>query len=151
MTQPWDLTKGQGDPHRADFSTQPIPMMGGARQQPLLVSIGDIVVTQSQVITPNGTRAIGEVQWTFSDMSRSTQAIPVWAIVGACVGFFFVCVLSLLLLLVKEWRTEGWVQVTVQGPGFVHTMSLPVSSPQQVADYTARVNYARSISASAGA
>lgn len=37
----------------------------------------------------------------------------------------------------------------MQGSGFVHTTQLPVSSIAQVADYNARVNYARSISAAA--
>lgn len=86
----------------------------------------------------------------FTDMSRTTQAVPVWAIVCAIVGFFVVCFLSLLLLLVKERRTESWVQVVVQGSGFVHTTQVPVSSPHRVGDYNARVNYARSISAAAG-
>ncbi len=118
----------------------------GAPTEPLLVSIGDIGVTQSWVITPSGTRPVGQVQWMFTDMTRTTQAIPVWAIVCAVVGFFFVCFLSLFLLLVKETRTEGWVQVVVQGPHFVHTTQLPVSTPYHIADYLARVNYARSIS-----
>jgi hypothetical protein len=50
---------------------------------------------------------------------------------------------------VKESRTEGHVQIVVQGPGFVHTVQLAVSSIAQVADYNARVNYARSVSAAA--
>ena len=149
MTQPWEPGNPAQDPRFPEYSTQPIPMMKGSTE-PLLVSIGDIAVTQSQVITPSGTRPIGEVQWTFTDMTRTTQGIPIWAIVCAVVGFFVVCFLSLLLLLVKEWKTEGWVQVVVQGPDFHHSTSLPVSSPYQVSDYAARVNYARSISAQAG-
>lgn len=109
------------------------------------MTIGDIAVTQTQVITPSGRAPVGEVQWTFTDQSRTTQAIPVWAIVCAVIGFFVVCFLSLLLLLVKEWRTEGWVQVVVHAPGFSPTTTIPVSSPQQVGDYGARVNYARSL------
>jgi hypothetical protein len=38
----------------------------------------------------------------------------------------------------------------VQGPQFVHVVQLPVFSPDQVADYNARVNYARSLTAAAG-
>lgn len=131
-------------PIRCSLMTQ-IPGYGQPHEPPL-VSIGDIVVTQSSVITPSGTRPVGEVQWSFTDMSRTTQAIPVWAIVCAIVFAIF-CLLSLLLLLVKEDRTEGWVQVVVQGPNFVHTTQLPVASPHHVFDYNARVNHARSISA----
>lgn len=161
MTESW----GQGHPQDrqagafsgADQPTLPValpvPATAGSPTpptEPLLVSIGDIGVTQSWVITPGATRPVGEVQWMFTDMSRTTTAIPTWAVVCAVVGFFFVCFLSLLLLLVKETRTEGVVQVVVQGPRLVHTTQLPVSSPQQVADYNARVNYARSLTAAAG-
>lgn len=117
--------------------------------QPALVVIGDISCTQEHVFTPSGTRPIGEVTWTFTDLSRSWQAIPTWAVVCAIAGFFIVCVFSLLFLLAKEDRTEGWVQVVAQAPGFAHTVQLPVWSAQNVADYAARVNYARSLSAAA--
>ena len=87
---------------------------------PPLVQIGDITCTQEHVITPSGTQPIATVTWTFTDMSRTTQDIPTWAVVCAIVGFFFVCFLSLLFLLAKESKTQGWVQVTVQAPGFAH-------------------------------
>ncbi len=145
MTDAW----GQGETLPFTLSGPPRPAGGPAANQPLLVSIGDIGVTQSWVVTPSGNRPVGQVQWMFSDMSRTTTGIPVWAIVCA-VLFIWFCFLSLLLLLVKETRTEGAIQVVVQGPQFVHTTQLPVSSPGQVADYNARVNYARSLSAVAG-
>jgi hypothetical protein len=127
------------------------PQVGpAAEQEPLLVSIGDIGVSQSWVVTPSGTRPVSEVQWMFTDMSRRTEAIPTWAIVLAVV-LAWACLLSLLLLLVKEERTDGAVQVVVQSPGFLHSIQLPVSNPAQVADYSARVNYARGLSAAASA
>ncbi|WP_197540708.1 MULTISPECIES: hypothetical protein [Kitasatospora] len=82
-------------------------------------------------------------------MSRTTRTIPTWAIVCAIVFFVF-CLLGLLFLLAKEDRTEGTVQVVVQGPRFLHQVQLPVSSVGQVQDYNARVGYARSLSAAAG-
>lgn len=118
---------------------------------PPLVQIGDITCTQEHVITPSGTQPIATVTWTFTDMSRTTQDIPTWAVVCAIVGFFFVCFLSLLFLLAKESKTQGWVQVTVQAPGFAHTAQLPVYAAFQVSDYAARVDYARSLSAAASA
>jgi len=139
----------EGQPPRPDEA--PFQPSSAGMPQPseeLLVSIGDIGVTRSWVITPSGTRPVAQVQWMFTDMSRTTQAIPVWAIVCAIVFFVF-CLLGLFFLLVKETRTEGWVQIVVQGPGFVHTTQLPVSSPAQVADYNNRVNYARAVSAAA--
>jgi hypothetical protein len=115
--------------------------------EPVLVSIGDISVTQSQVFTPSGVRPLSEVSWTVTDMTTTTQAIPTWAIVCAIVFFVF-CLLGLLFLLVKETKTQGSMQVTVHGPGFVHTSQIPVSSPAQVADINARVNHARMLAAS---
>jgi hypothetical protein len=124
-------------------STYPAPA------PPPLVTIGDIACTEDQVITPSGTTPIRGLTWTFTNMSHTWQTVPTWAAVCAIVGFFFVCFLSLLFLLAKEDKTQGWVQVNVQGNGFMHAVSLPVYSPYQVADYAARVDYARSLSARA--
>jgi len=126
--------------------TQNLPSPPLPQPPTTLVTIGDIACTSGLVITPSGTRPIGQVTWSFTDMSRTTRGIPAWAIVCAIVFFLF-CLLGLLFLLVKEEQTEGWVQVVVQGPSFLHTVQLPVASPAQVADYNARVNYARSLSA----
>jgi len=115
----------------------------------VLVTIGDIVCTQNEVITPSGRAPIGGVVWSFTDMSRTTRFIPTWAIVCTVIFFFF-CLLGLLFLLAKEDRTEGSVQVVVQGQGFLHQVQLPVFSAMQVQDSAARVNYARSLSAAAG-
>jgi hypothetical protein len=35
----------------------------------------------------------------------------------------------------------------VTGPGFIYSTSIPVTSPAQVADINARVNYARTLAA----
>lgn len=120
----------------------------GAYSAPVMVTIGDIACSSTTVITPSGQAPIGGVVWSYTDMSRTTKSIPTWAIICAIVFFFF-CLLGLLFLLAKEERTEGWVQVVVQGPGFVHHVQLPVASVAQAQDYAARVNYARSLSAAA--
>lgn len=109
-----------------------------------MVTVGDIACTRESVITPSGSAPISAVTWTFTDMSRTTRGIPSWAVVCAVIFFFF-CLLGLLFLLVKEERTEGWAQVTVQGPNLLHVTQLPVTSPMMVADLNARVNYARSL------
>lgn len=114
-----------------------------------LVTIGDIACTQTEVITPSGTCPIANTVWTFTDMSRTQKVMPTWAIVATVIGVFF-CLLGLLFLLVKEERTEGWAQVVVQGPGFLHQTQLPVTSVMQLQDYNARVAYARSLVAAAG-
>lgn len=113
-----------------------------------LVTIGDIVCTQTEVITPSGRAPIGSVTWSFTDMSRTTKSIPTWAIVCAVIFFFF-CLLGLLFLLAKEERTEGFAQVVVQGPGLLHQVQLPVMSVGQLYDVNARVGYARGLSIAA--
>ncbi len=122
------------------------PEVGQLPGEQTMVTIGDISVTSTTVYTPSGSRPLGEVQWTFTDMSQTSQAIPTWAIVCAVV-FFLLCFLGLLFLLAKEDKTAGSVQVTVHGQGFVHTTTIPVSSLAQVADINARVNYVRTLTA----
>jgi hypothetical protein len=125
-------------------------IMDGAIEPPrVMVTVGDIACTSTEVITPSGRAPVTAVTWAFTDMSRTTRTIPAWAIVLAVIFFFF-CLLGLLFLLVKEERTEGWVQVTAQGQGLLHVAQIPVASPMTVADINARVNYARSLEFSVG-
>lgn len=111
---------------------------------PVLVTIGDIACTGEEVITPSGRAPIAGTTWTFTDMSRTDRTIPAWAIV-LTVLFVWFCFLGLLFLLVKEERTTGWAQITVQGRGLMHVTQVPVYSPMVVMDLNSRVNYARSL------
>jgi hypothetical protein len=142
--QPAQVAPAQGIPPAQMFQPNNDALMSG---EPILVTIGDISVTATTVYTPSGSRPLGELSWTFTDMSVTSQAIPTWAIVCAIVFFVF-CFLGLLFLLAKEDKTQGSVQVTAHGPGFVHTSTIPVSSIAQVADINARVNYVRTLTAS---
>ncbi|MET9326832.1 hypothetical protein [Tsukamurella sp. NPDC003166] len=115
--------------------------------EPVLVSIGDIHCTRTQVITPAGTFPITGAQWTVTDHSVHTRTTPTWAIVLAIVGAFVLCLFSLFFLLAKEDQTQGFVQVSVFGPeGRSFTTSVPVYSPFAVQDVFGRVNYARNLS-----
>jgi hypothetical protein len=40
----------------------------GAPVEPTLVTVGDVIVTQSWVVTPSGTRQRREVSWTVTPM-----------------------------------------------------------------------------------
>jgi hypothetical protein len=149
--QPGSAAQG-GPPRPQPGWAEPMDAAQAAAAQqhnaPVLVTIGDIVCTRNEVITPSGRAPIGGVVWSFTDLSRTTRTIPTWAIVCAVVFFFF-CLLGLLFLLAKEDRTEGSAQIVVQGHGFLHQTQLPVYSVPQVQDLAARVSYARSLSASA--
>lgn len=113
-----------------------------------MLQLGDITVTRSWVVTPNGTRGLRGTTWIATDNSRVEQAIPTWAIVLAIV-FALLCLLGLLFLLAKETRTTGYVQVTVQAPDFYHATQIPVSAPTQVAWVRQQVAQAQALAAQA--
>ncbi|MBN2622182.1 MAG: hypothetical protein JXA83_02380 [Acidimicrobiales bacterium] len=114
-----------------------------------LVTIGDVAVSQTEYATPAGTFPLARTQWIVQENVHTTQGIPTYAIVLA-VLFFLVCLLGLLFLLVKEERTAGYVQVTVQGHGTFHATQIPVHDRMQVGDIHQRVNYVRSLVAALG-
>jgi hypothetical protein len=120
----------------------------GAPWQPL-VQIGDISVDQQWVRTPSGSVPTAQVSWTVQEQTRLERVIPTYAIVLAVVVSLMTCFLGLLFLLVKEERTTRWLLVTVHGPAFAHSTYLPASFPEAASDVYARVDYARSLTASA--
>ncbi len=123
---------------------EPIPAQPDMPQ----ISIGDIGVSPQSVFLPSGSFPIGGTTWQIADYSRTEERIPAWAIVCAIVFFLF-CLLGLLFLLVKERTTTGYVQVTVSGPGFAHTATVPAQSPQVAQMVTQQVNWARGLAARA--
>jgi len=113
--------------------------------EPTLTSLGDISVSHHWVTVPAGSFPIRGTVWTVQDMSRVEEKISTVGIILA-VLFFWVCLLGLLFLLMKERRTVGWVQVNVQGEGFHHATMIP-ASPVAVPQAHQFVNYCRSLSA----
>lgn len=111
------------------------------------VTIGDIGVTTTHLVTPVGVAPVGDVQWYVVDQTRTVRRIPRWALVAAVAGFFVVFVFALLFLLVREDAVEGTIQVGVQAPGLFHSTSVPVHSAAERADVTVRIDQARSLSA----
>ncbi len=116
----------------------------------VLVTVGDISCTQTEVIIPSGRAPLRGTAWVVTNQVSTTEKIPTWAIVVAIVGFFVVCLFSLFFLLVKERTVQGFVQVSVQAPGFYHTTQVPVSSDFQIRDVESRVSYIRSLVAALG-
>lgn len=114
----------------------------------VLVTIGDIAVTPTNVITPVGRRPLRGLVWMVQNNTVTTDSIPTYAIV-LCVVFAVFCLLGLLFLLIKERKTQGFVTVSVQGEGFYHATQLPVSYPAQIADIEGRVGYCRALTAAA--
>jgi len=116
--------------------------------EPVLVTVGDMVVSQHWAVTPNGTFPLAGSTWTVTNQTSVTEGIPAWAIVMT-VLFVWICFLGLLFLLVKERRLSGWVTVTVQSPAGYHATQVAVSAPAQIADAEQRVHHIRSLVAAA--
>lgn len=112
-----------------------------------LLTIGDIAITPSTVITPAGRLPVRGSTWTMTDMSRTEEKTPAWAIIAAILIFWWTCLLGLLFLLVKERQTSGYIQVTVQGGGVFHSTMVPAHSPATSAQVMQQVNYVRNLSA----
>jgi hypothetical protein len=124
------------------------PPAGGPGGQ-VLVTVGDVVCTQTEVITPTARAPLRGTTWIVSNQATVTQGIPAYAIVLAII-FFLACLLGLLFLLIKERKVQGFMQVAVQAPGFYYATQVPVSSEAQIRDIDARVNYIRGLVASLG-
>lgn len=92
-------------------------------------TIGDISVTPTTVITPVGVFPLKGTSWVVADNTFTTESIATAGIVLAIIFFAF-CLLGLLFLLMKDRKVTGFVQVTVHGPGFMHTTNLPAGSGQ---------------------
>jgi len=115
----------------------------------VLVSVGDIACTQTEVITPTGRAPLRGTTWLVSNQTTVTESIPTYAIVLAII-FALACLLGLLFLLMKEKKVQGQMQVSVQGQGFYYATQVPVSSVQQIQDIEARANYIRSLVSALG-
>jgi hypothetical protein len=116
--------------------------------EPALVTIGDIVVSKSWVVTPTGTQRLTDVTWATSTLYWTSRRTPTWATVLAIIGAVFFLV-GLLFLLVKEEKTvPRGVEVTVVGHGFIHVCVVP-GGEIQVLDVMRRVNYAQSLAIAA--
>jgi hypothetical protein len=114
----------------------------------VLVTLGDITVSRSWLVTPGGNAPIAGATITVTDLSRTESRIPPWAIVLAVIGALFF-LLGLLFLLVRETFTTGSLQVTVQNGSFFHATQIPVQSPATISDVHTRANYVRQLIAAA--
>jgi len=133
---------GDGDLQPASAAAWPPP--AGT----VLVTIGDIACTESTVVTPAGAFPLKGTTWIVSNQAQTTESIPAYAIVLAVIFFLF-CLLGLFFLLIKERRTRGFVQVSVQGDGFYHATQISVSHVTQIPQIEAQVNYVRTLVARA--
>lgn len=111
-------------------------------QQPaqFLVSIGNIHATQHHVVTPAGTWPAADVNVTTQDQTATTTHTPAWAIVMVVIFIWFF-LLSLLFLLARETRVQGFVTVTVYAGGQSYVENVPIWNAAQRADVFNRASY----------
>jgi hypothetical protein len=114
----------------------------------LVVEVGDIGVTPAWLYLPDGRYPLRDSAWAYDDQVQEFTEIPPYAIVLAVI-FFLVFLLGLLFLLIKEYRIEGVVQVTVEGEGYRHATQVPVASYQGLIRVHHRVDYIRELAAAA--
>ncbi len=115
--------------------------------EPVVLSIGDISVTQTHLYVPQGRYPLYGTQWSVQDSTQVTETIPTAAIVLTVVFVWF-CFIGLLFLLMKEKRYTGFVSITVAGAGLYHSEQFPAGQNTGVwaADMVGR---ARAITATA--
>ena len=121
----------------------------GSQPGQVLVTVGDIACTQTEVILPTGRAPLAGTTWMVTNQVSVTEGIPTWAIVMAIIGII-ACLLGLLFLLVKEKKVQGFMQVSVQGQGLYYATQVPVGSEMQMRDVESRVNYIRTLVATLG-
>ncbi|WP_290108901.1 hypothetical protein [Actinomadura sp. DC4] len=113
----------------------------------MLLSIGDISVTQTHVYVPQGRFPLHGTTWTVQDSTQVSEGIPPVAIILTIVFVWF-CLIGLLFLLMKEKRFTGFVSITVTGMGLYHSVQFPAA--QHTGAWAADVvGRARAITASA--
>ena len=129
-------------PVRSAFVT--LAQYGSAQPAPFLVSIGNIHATQHHVVTPAGTWPIAEVNVATNDQTSTTTHTPTWAIVMVVIFIWFF-LLSLLFLLARETRVQGYITVTIYGDGRSYVENVPVWNPMQRADIFNRTAFLQSL------
>jgi hypothetical protein len=130
-----------------DYPPPPPGMTPPPGNDPVLLSIGDISVTQTQIHVPQGRFPVNGTTWAVQDSTQVTESIPPVAIILTVVFVWF-CLIGLLFLLMKQKRYTGFVTITVTGVGLYHSVQFP--SAQHTGAWAAdMVGRARAIAASA--
>ncbi|GAB3500282.1 hypothetical protein [Nocardiopsis coralliicola] len=118
----------------------------------VLTYIGDIALTQTEVIVPSGRFPIKGATWDVADMTRVEERVSTVGVILAIASvalFIWLCLiglLGLLFLLMKEKKTTGTIQVTVHNGSAYYAAVIPARGPQTVHEVMRQVNYARSLS-----
>jgi hypothetical protein len=144
--EPTEATPEGGDPPGGDDQSVP-ERQAATPNDPILFTIGDIGVSRHWVVTPNGSAPLAGTTWISRDLTRTETKIAHWALVTGIILAIFTCGLGLLLLLVKETRTSGYVEVTVQAEKLFHVTQLPIHDARQILPVRQSVQQAQALAA----
>ncbi|WP_188896419.1 hypothetical protein [Microlunatus endophyticus] len=121
------------------------PSTPGGSAEPFLVSIGNIHATERHVVTPAGAWPIADVNIASVDQTSMSTRTPTWAVVLAIALVWFF-LLSLLFLLAKESRLQGYIAVTVTTPrGQSYVEQVPVANGKARYEVFNRVSYLQNL------
>ncbi|MDJ0318423.1 MULTISPECIES: hypothetical protein [Arthrobacter] len=84
--------------------------------------------------------ALGRSDVTSVDQTRVTTFTPTWAIVMVFLFIWFFLI-SLLFLLARDTRMEGFIAVNIQAGKYSYTEQLPVGNEVQRIDVFNRVHF----------
>lgn len=133
------------------MAMQPYQPTDGGQPAPgpndIVGRVGDITFTPTTIHLPGGrTMPMAGSVWTVRDNTTRSEATPQWALITAILGFFFVCFLSLFLLLVKETKVSGYLDVEVRSGNDYHLTQIPAYNVMAIADAHRQIDYARGLS-----
>lgn len=133
------------------MAMQPYQSSGGDQPSPgphdVVGRVGDVSFTPTTIHLPGGrTMPMAGSVWTVRDNTMRSEQTPQWALICAILGFFLVCFLSLFLLLVKETRVSGYLDVEVRSGNDFHLTQIPAYNIMAISDAHRQVDYARSLS-----
>lgn len=116
---------------------------------PEILRIGSgIIVTQTHIVTPNGSWPLRDCEISCTDQLSTSHQTPAWAIILGLLLIPFTCFLSLLFLLAKDTHVSGAVMVSVRGRRGGYIEQVPVSGPGAqalVADVHGRVQFSQNV------
>lgn len=118
--------------------------------EPDLCEIGGFTVTHHTLRTVNGTYPLAGTQWQLSDRRYILKRANTAAVVFAILLIPFSGFLSLLLLLIRDSVEAGFVEISVQGPGFYESTQIHAGGRTVInaSDLSARLAYIRNLVAS---
>lgn len=142
MAKPWETATPQpfGAPQPGWQRAQQLPTTWDERP----VQIAEITVDGPTVFTPHGDIARKDARWFLGGAVPAHASSPSWAIAAAILLAIPTCLVSLLLLLVKE--DDMWAsKLTVSGGGIAYSTTVYSCSTEEYEGIQAAIAWAQQV------